>query len=679
MSRQHVEHVEPTAEEIRRVLGNLRTRKQHVHEKNGPHTIADCHACGKESHLYVNEETGFWDCKRCGESGGLWLLATAMGMRLREAKTVSNIKPLGSMVRTAVVGKVRNAKIGGHEITLDLVQNACTKMFEEPSPHRAQVLEYLHGRGFDDETIKRFMLCPMTLRPFEDGKPLPPQIGVGIPYRDGNNVPLVKMRNLEKDKSKRMFLRSKGSHSGLFNVEGIKDCKQVVLCEGELDAVSLWQLGVTNVASTSLGSNKNIPEDWVQALAGAEDIVLFYDDDDVGDEGTQHLVERLGAHRCRIASISEEVSVKATEFLGHPPKDANDLLRANIPPSWMQRIIKDAKAISNANIVTQDAYHDALYAAIKRGAEGLGIPFPWANIQELLRGMRDGEITLVTGHTGHGKTTWLGELIELIAKLYGVAVFKVSLENGPQDEVMVSFQRKMGRPISSLVTEAEKELAIETLNRLGEYPVYILDKKGRTHLDLICDEIRFARYRYNVKVVAFDHIHYLERDEGIDEHVFFDAAIAKLKALADELQIHIFIVAHPRGGVEESTIPTHETAKGTSGIKQEVNNSITVYRSRDLVRGKDTRKVQLRQPDGRKMEVSMTANTALVLVTKHRHIEAQDGLCFFTFNVRGATYKTASADDLTGGYREEKKKELPAPTHPHNEPREQDPFDQDFN
>jgi hypothetical protein len=38
--------------------------------------IGCCFVCEKEDHLYVNEHTGLWDCKSCGESGNLYQFLT---------------------------------------------------------------------------------------------------------------------------------------------------------------------------------------------------------------------------------------------------------------------------------------------------------------------------------------------------------------------------------------------------------------------------------------------------------------------------------------------------------------------------------------------------------------------------------------------------------------------------
>ena len=58
-----------TEHEIETVVRALRVRRR-VTEASGPHAKADCVACGKREHLYVNLRTGLWNCMKCEASLG---------------------------------------------------------------------------------------------------------------------------------------------------------------------------------------------------------------------------------------------------------------------------------------------------------------------------------------------------------------------------------------------------------------------------------------------------------------------------------------------------------------------------------------------------------------------------------------------------------------------------------
>lgn len=51
--------------------------------------VANCPFCSKESHFYINKHTQQWDCKKCGESGGIAKLLRYLGKTyLLEGATV---------------------------------------------------------------------------------------------------------------------------------------------------------------------------------------------------------------------------------------------------------------------------------------------------------------------------------------------------------------------------------------------------------------------------------------------------------------------------------------------------------------------------------------------------------------------------------------------------------------
>ena len=81
----------------------------------------------------------------------------------------------------------------------------------------------------------------------------------------------------------------------------------------------------------------------LDTLAEAEDIVLFYDDDESGLEAMSGMVMKLGQHRCRIARIPDEISQRVEEATGNAPKDANDLLRTDGREDLLDRVMNGQK------------------------------------------------------------------------------------------------------------------------------------------------------------------------------------------------------------------------------------------------------------------------------------------------------------------------------------------------
>ena len=424
----------------------------------------------------------------------------------------------------------------------------------------------------------------------------------------------------------------------MFNVAGVRDRRRVVLVEGELDAISLWQCGVTEVASTSLGAKGDVPQAWKEALADADDVVLWYDDDEAGDEAVNGLATAMGSHRVRIASIPEELAVEVQTKTGKRPKDVNDLVRAGVEPERIRAVVDAAVPLETARVVQPGAYADHLTSLIDRGASSLGESTGWLELDKLLRGWRPGELTVVTGHTSHGKSTWTSYALGMLARR-GYPVLLSSLEDGPDALARKVFTRIFGRPISSITTDQDREDAMRAIGRLNEDPIYVFDHYGRVSFSEVVDAITYAARRLGCKYVEVDHLHFISRPPEIEEREHLDRVCMDLVQLAVSLGIHIFLIAHPRGAIELNTIPTGDALKGSSSIKQVAHNGVTVYRVVDAQGADSAGQVKLRDASGRRVEIPLEPSDVLLYVWKARHDDAREGTAVLKYDARSLSYK----------------------------------------
>ena len=76
----------------------LRMLGINVRRGSSKQLIGTCPFCGKVNHLYINEETLLWDCKRCGKVGNLKKLIGLLMPSWKENLT-SNIDLLKRLVK----------------------------------------------------------------------------------------------------------------------------------------------------------------------------------------------------------------------------------------------------------------------------------------------------------------------------------------------------------------------------------------------------------------------------------------------------------------------------------------------------------------------------------------------------------------------------------------------------
>jgi len=77
----------------------------------------------------------------------------------------------------------------------------------------------------------------------------------------------------------------------------------------------------------------------------------------------------------------------------------------------LKEIIKNSKTISQRAILTIGDMKEKLISRITNAEELLGVKSKYFNFfNKTLGGLRKGELTLVTGASGSGKTTFLSQL-----------------------------------------------------------------------------------------------------------------------------------------------------------------------------------------------------------------------------------------------------------------------------
>jgi DNA primase catalytic core len=86
-----------------------------------------------------------------------------------------------------------------------------------------------------------------------------------------------------------------GPHRGVFNLDALRESKEVILCEALLDALTFWVAGHRHVTA-SFGTN-GFTDQMLEAMKayGTERVLIAYDRDKSGDRAAAKLSERLAS------------------------------------------------------------------------------------------------------------------------------------------------------------------------------------------------------------------------------------------------------------------------------------------------------------------------------------------------------------------------------------------------
>lgn len=99
------------------------------------------------------------------------------------------------------------------------------------------------------------------------------------------------VENQARNLPKHLYLP--GPHRGVFNADGVRGQREVIVCESVIDALTFWCAGYTNVTA-AFGAD-GFTEDHLALFRaqGVERVIIAYDRDAAGDAGAQKLAQRL--------------------------------------------------------------------------------------------------------------------------------------------------------------------------------------------------------------------------------------------------------------------------------------------------------------------------------------------------------------------------------------------------
>jgi DNA polymerase I len=167
---------------------------------------------------------------------------------------------------------------------------------------------YLHARGLQDKTMRRYRLGFQPANADEKasdwGLPRASDVflprGLVIPWFTGGEVSAIRVRRTSSQASSKYWSIA-GSKQFLFGVDHIADSNVLVLVEGEFDAMLVAQEAVAaglDVAAIAFGQARGQLADGMFAyLVGPQHVVVAYDNDRAGQVASTRLRARWPALR----------------------------------------------------------------------------------------------------------------------------------------------------------------------------------------------------------------------------------------------------------------------------------------------------------------------------------------------------------------------------------------------
>ena len=322
-------------------LIDLAGRYTTLHRESASEMAGPCPKCGGDDRFHVKADWFF--CRQCNSKGGdaIAFLRWLNGLSFPEACAALSGGSLPTVTGSPVTP--RRAKVKSETLSYTkaqtIAESARAALLGSPDGQAGR--EYLTNRGLYPETWELFGLgyclasLPGTWKAETKQHTTPKQPAICMPWTLGNGrIPAIRYRFLSaqtytdtdgRERTEKQTAQFASDFIGkLFGgcaLSGPDNVPALVLCEGEINAMSVWQTTAGAVDVLSLGSESaHLSEAAVRAILRYQRVIVWMDRADV-------------AKRC-MAALPGAVGFKSPHN-----KDANDWLRAGVLPEILERLI----------------------------------------------------------------------------------------------------------------------------------------------------------------------------------------------------------------------------------------------------------------------------------------------------------------------------------------------------
>ncbi|XP_075149815.1 mitochondrial DNA helicase [Haematobia irritans] len=307
---------------------------------------------------------------------------------------------------------------------------------------------------------------------------------------------------------------------------------------------------------------KALPQESLPALERFKELLLWFKYDSPGWDVTKSFSTKLDEKRCLLIKPTDEEPF---------PYEAQRK-RLNI-----RQILQKATPVKHKSITTFSTLRSDILSELQNIEKVNGVKwkrFPILN--KLLKGHRKGELTIITGPTGSGKTTFMSEY-SLDLALQGVSTLWGSFEIRNARLASTLLRQFVGYSLEKKLHEFD-----HWANEFEKYPMYFMTFHGQQPLKVVVEAIEHARYIHDINHVIIDNLQFMMGISSTyrsDKFWEQDNIIASFRSLATKHNIHVTLVMHPRKEREEDDLTT-SSIFGSAKASQEADNVLIIQDKR---------------------------------------------------------------------------------------------------
>ena len=442
------------------------------------------------------------------------------------------------------------------------------------------------------------------------------------PYHDTQGAKIATKTRYTK--LKEFSIQGNTKNSGLFGQHLFSKNKYVIITEGELDALSAYQMMVKGTYHTPVVSIKNGISSAVKDIKTSlewlennfDNVIVNFDNDEHGLDGAMKVAELFSPGKCKIMHLPEGF------------KDASDCLTKNKIQIY-NKTFWDAKVFAPDGIINANTLLDDVLKPITKSF----VQYPFEGLNKITYGLRPSELVTFTAGSGLGKTQVMREVVHHIIKSTEDNIGLLMLEETPvitsKGLMSVEANQRLHLPDVHVSKEEMKTYFDATV---GTGRVFMFDHFGSNSIDNIVSRVRFLAKGLDCKYIVIDHISIIVSDQQHgDERRALDEIMTRLRTLVQETGVSMIVVSHLRRPEGKG----HEEGAATS--LSQLRGSASIGQLSDMVIGLE-RDAQNEDPEIR--------NTTRIRVLKNRFSGITGPCCDLRYDVDTGRLTEVKSDDF---------------------------------
>lgn len=357
---------------------------------------------------------------------------------------------------------------------------------------------------------------------------------------DNGEVVAQKLR----DANKNFNILGEAAKMALYGQHLWSPGKMVTVVEGEIDALTVSQVQgnkypVVSLPNGAQSAKKAVLKNW-DFLNQYETIVLFFDNDEAGQQSALACAESLPLGKVKIA--------KMQDF-----KDPNEALLGGSEKQIIDAIWR-AKPWTPEGIVS---WREQKHRVLETG-EASTVTYPYQRLNTITKGIRESTMVTICAGSGVGKSTFITEIAYHLNRAgHNVGMLMLEEEN-PK-----TMRQICGIHINKNIVQEPKQATdaevLQAYEDIGQYNnIALFDHFGATNLDTIIMQIQYMNKAMDCSHIFLDHLSIIVSSmtgKVQDERRLTDQICTQLRTLCQQLKITLFVVSHlsrPQGEGHES-------------------------------------------------------------------------------------------------------------------------------